>query len=182
MELSTTSQRQSCMLYVKPLRPRETRTIYSPPRHRSMIASIYEQLGLPVAIYDGARADGRGRFRTEITRRDGIATIEVETVGAESSDLIRQSVEDLHAARRLGAIYASLPLEDPAMPELCGAMESQGFFFSGVGPWTLNDKDALRLQMPLTPIDLSEIVVVGEFGNTILHYVASERQRVIDRA
>ncbi len=178
MELSTTTQRQSCMLYFKPLRPREARAIYAPPRHRSIVASIYEQLGLPVRLCDGAPAEGRGRFHTSIVRRDAVATVDVETIGTETAELVRQAVADLRATQRLGAIYASLPLEDPGTPGLCDRMESQGFFFSGIGPWMLDGKDALRLQIPLMPIDLCAIVVIGAFGKVILEYVAAERRRV----
>ena len=56
-------------------------------------------------------------------------------------------------------------------------MESYGFFFSGVGPWMLGGRDALRLQMPLTPIDLSALTIVGEFGKELAEYVAAERDR-----
>jgi hypothetical protein len=178
MELSTTSQRQSCMLYVKPLRRREVRTIFAPPRHRSIVASIYQELGLPVTMRDGSAATGRGIFHTSITRRDALATIDVAAVGAETAELVCQAVADFRATQRLGAIYASLPLEDPGTPGLCDALESRGFFFSGVGPWMLDGKDALRLQMLLTPIDLSRLVVVGAFGNVLRGYVASERKRV----
>lgn len=177
MDLSTTTQRQSCMLYVKPLHPREPRAIYAPPRHRSILANIYGVLGLPVTFAGGTPRDGRGLFHTGITRRDGIATVEVEAVGNETPELVCQAVEDLRTTQRLGAIYAALPLEDPGTPNLCATMESRGFFFSGVGPWMLAGKDALRLQMPLTPIDLSEIIVIGELGKTIRDYVASERER-----
>ena len=69
----------------------------------------------------------------------------------------------------------SLSLEDPGTPALCESVESLGFFFAGVGPWMLGGKDALRLQLPLTPIDLSALVVVGEFGKLLLNYIASER-------
>jgi hypothetical protein len=178
MDLSTTTQRQSCMLYVKPLRAREARTMHAPPRHHDIVASIYEHLGLPVTFSGGAPAMGRGRFHTSITRRDGIAAIEVEEVGAETSELVRQAVEDLRVAQRLGAIYASLPLEDAGTPVLCDALEQQGFFFSGVGPWMLDGRDALRMQLPLTPIDLSSILVIGEFGKILLDYIASERERL----
>lgn len=178
MDLSTTAQRQSCMLYVKPLRPRERRAIYAPERHRSIVASIYEQLGLPVTMCDGRAANGRGRFHTGITRRDAIAAVEVEAVGAETAELLGQAVADLRGTQRLGAIYASLPLEDPATPDVCEALESRGFFFSGVGPWMLGGKDSLRLQMPLTPIDLSAIVVIGAFGKVLVDYVGSERERL----
>jgi hypothetical protein len=181
MELSTTSQRQSCMLYVKPLRARENRTICPPARHRSIVERIYEQLGLPVTVRDGAAANGRGLFHTSLTRRDGIATVEVESVGTETPELVRQAVADLRATARLGAIYASLPLEDPGTPALCAALESDGFFFSGIGPWMLGGNDALRLQMPLTAINLSELVIVGEFGKVIFDYVAAERQAALQK-
>jgi hypothetical protein len=183
LELSTTTQRQSCMLYVKPLRAREVRTIYPPPHHRAIVAAIYEELGLPVVISDGARPIGRGRFHEGITRSDAIGTIEIETVGEETPELVRQAAEDLRATARLGALYASLPLEHPGTPALCEALEAYGFFFSGIGPWMLGGKDALRLQMPLTPIDLSELVVIGDFGKRLLGYVAAERdRRTADRA
>jgi hypothetical protein len=41
----------------------------------------------------------------------------------------------------------------------------------------LGGQDSLRLQMPLTPIDLSELVVIGDFGRQLLDYIAAERER-----
>ncbi|MGA9943870.1 MAG: hypothetical protein WBE79_07615 [Candidatus Cybelea sp.] len=177
LELSTTTQRQSCMLYVKRLMPREPRTIHVPPHHREIVSRVYEQLGLPVTMGDGFAPHGRGLFHSSITRADGIASIEIEAIGSETAELVRQAVADLRTIHHLGAIYASLPLEDSGTPALCEAMESRGFFFSGVGPWMSNGKDTLRLQMPLTAIDLSALVVVGEFGRALLEYVSSERKR-----
>ena len=182
LELSTTTQRQSCMLYVKPLLQRESRTIYPPSHHRAVVAAIYQELGLPVEISDGAPPNRRGRFHEGITRLDAIGTIEIEAVGKETSELVLQAADDLRATSRLGALYASLPLEDPGTPTLCDAMESYGFFFSGIGPWMLDGNDALRMQMPLTPIDLSALVVVGDLGKRLLAYVAAEKRRADDRA
>lgn len=177
MDLSTTTQRQSCMLYVKPLQPRERRTIYAPPHHREIVANIYEQLDLPVDFTAGTAPMGRGLFHTSIARGDAVATIEVEEIGPATAELVSQAVKDLRATCRLGAIYASLPLEDSGTPALCEALESQGFYFSGVGPWMAGGKDSLRLQMPLTAIDLSSLVVIGEFGKVLLDYIAAERSR-----
>ena len=135
LDLSTTTQRQSCMLYVKPLQPREQRTIFAPPHHRAIIAGIYEQLGLPIAIEEAAESSGRGVFHAGINRGDGTGTITVEAIGAETSQRVSQAVEDLRATHHLGAIYALLPLEDPGTPALCNTMEECGFFFSAVGPY-----------------------------------------------
>jgi hypothetical protein len=177
MELSTTAQRQSCMLYVKVLRTREPRTLFAPPRHREIIASIYEQLRLPVVMSDGERGVGEGCFESAIARSDGTGTIAIRTIGTATAARALQAAEDLRATRRLGAIYALLPLEDPGTPELCEAMESSGLFFSGVGPWMLDGHDALRLQLPLAPIDLSVLVIIGAFGKVLLEYIGSEQRR-----
>jgi hypothetical protein len=179
MELSTTTQRQSCMLYVKPLQRREPRTVYAPPHHNAMVAAIYDELQLPIKLVAESQSQqtGRGGFHTVLTRADGIATIEVASIGSETPELIGQTVEDLRATNRLGAIYVSLSLEDPGAPALCEALEHSGFFFAGVGPWMLGGSDSLRLQMPLAPIDLSELVVIGDFGRQLLGYIAAERER-----
>ncbi len=177
MELSTTAQRQSFMLYVKPLRQRERTIVYVPQRHREIVARIYEQLNLAVEIRDGSAPVQRGSFRTTVVTADGIAQIAVDRVGPESAQLLRQATDDLRKLRHLGAIYLSLPLDDPATPALCDAMEKTGYFLSGVGPWMLEGRDALRLQLPLTPIDLSSLTVVSEFGRTLLDYIAAERDR-----
>jgi hypothetical protein len=179
MELSATSQRQSCMLYVKPLQRREPRTVYAPAHHRAIIAAIYDQLQLPVTLVaeSTSQQTGGGVFHTAITRADGIATIDVASIGLETAELIGQTVEDLRAIKRLGSIYLSLPLEDPGTPQLCDALEHSGFFFSGIGPWMLGGKDSLRLQMPVMPIDLTQLVVIGDFGRRLLDYIASERER-----
>jgi hypothetical protein len=175
MELSTTTQRQSCMLYIKPLQARAPRTLYVPERHRVIVASIYAQLGLPIVISDGKTRNGRGNFHESVARSDAIGSIKIESVGSETAELVRQAAEDLRATRRLGALYVALPLEDPGTPQLCEALEGYGFFFSGVGPWMLDGKDELRLQLPLTPIDLSALVVIGDFGKRLLDYIAAER-------
>lgn len=179
MQLAATGQRQSCMLYVKPLRPREPRTVYVPLQHRAIIESVYSRLGLPVNFAAGrSPAGGPGAFHSGITRSDRTATVDVEKIGPETAAIVTGAIGDLRRLAHLGAIYVALPLEDPATPELCQAMESLGFFFSGVGPWMLDGKDALRLQLPLTPIDLGALVVVGEFAKSLLHYIGTERRRV----
>ena len=177
MELSTTTQRQSFMSYFKPLRPREERRIFVPTRHRDIVQRIYDGLRLPVKFARGARSRRRAHVGTSIERRDGTATIKVFQSGGDAAELVAQAARDLRSARKLGALYANLPLEDRGTPDLCEHLEQLGFYFSGVAPWTLAGGDALQLQRPLTALDLSALTVVGEFGQELLRYVASERER-----
>jgi hypothetical protein len=185
LELSNTTQRQSFMLYVKPLRPRVPRTIFVPERHRATVASTYARLGFDVAFgergTDANGDSGEARVRSAIVRADGIGTIVVERAGRQAAECVRQCVEDLRSITRLGGIYASLSLEDPGTPDLCEALESFGFFYSGVGPYMHDGADSLRLQMPLTPIDISALTIASEAGKQLVAYVAAERERVGSR-
>jgi hypothetical protein len=177
MELSTTTQRQSFMLYVRALQTRDRRTIYVPARHRAIVARMYGELGLPIDFGDGSPGEGPGEFRIGIQRADDIGNVTVQSAGTQTPELVHQAVADLQSVRRLGGIYASLPLEDPGTPALWESMESYGFFFSAVVPWIIDGKDAVHLQMPLTPLDLSALTIISDFGKELLAYIEAERAR-----
>jgi hypothetical protein len=173
MDVTTKGQRQSFMLYFKTLRPRTVRTIYPPPRHREAIEKIYANLALRVDARDGAAPPaGKGELRTRIEHGDGVATITIRSIGSETSDLAAQIVSDLRSLAHVGAIYALVPLEDAAAPHLASVFEDSGFIFSGIGPWMIDGTDALRLQMPLTPIDMS-LLTIDESGKDLFDYVRS---------
>lgn len=174
MAVSSGGQRQSFMLYFKALKPRDTRTIYAPPRHRAMIEKIYANLGLPVEIRDGKpAAEGRGEIQTSIQHADGYGMVVVKSVAAETDVVAAQAVADLRHLTHIGALYALLPLEQSGTPQLCESLERSGFFFCGVGPWMIDGNDALLLQMPLTPIDMSRLTIQGRFGRELADYIAT---------
>ncbi len=177
MELSTTSQRQSTMLYFKLLKPPEPRIAYAPSAHAEILKRIYANLEIPAQFREGTSAEGRGVMRTSANRADATATIDVLKIGADSAAALRQAIEDLRSLAHLGAIYVRLPLDDPATPGLCMLAESCGLFFSGAGPWMLDGRDALIVQLPLTPIALSGLTVVGDFGKELLAYIDVESKK-----
>lgn len=171
MEFTGAGQRQSYTVFFKPLRQRERRAIYAPQQHREMIETIYGNLNLPIEVREGSLKTGEGEVRVETVRAEGFATIDVPVIGPNSVDRLAQAASDLKDLRRIGAIYVNLPLEDPGAPSVCSAMERLGFFFCGVIPWGLAGRDALRLQLPLTPIDLSQVTIIGEFGGRLKEYI-----------
>jgi acetyltransferase (GNAT) family protein len=174
MDFTGAGQRQSYTVFFKPLGKRELRAIYAPGQHRGMIETIYANLDLPVDVRAGSPPTGDGELRVEIVRAEGFATIEIPVIGANTVDRIAQAVSDLKHLRRIGAIYVNLPLEDRATPSVCTPIERLGFFFCGVIPWGLAGRDALRLQLPLTPIDLSQVTIVGDFGERLKAYIGRQ--------
>jgi len=171
MELSASSQRQSTMLYYKILKTPAPRVLYAPQEHAEMLAKIYRNLGILAEFAEEKPASGNGAMRTTVNRPDAVATIDVTRIGSDSATSLRQNLEDLRSLAHLGAIYVRLPLDDPATPDLAAVAESCGLFFSGAAPWALDGRDAFVLQLPLTPIDLSALTVVGDFGKELLSYI-----------
>lgn len=182
MELSTTAQRQSTMLYFKLLKPAESRVLYASPQHKAMLARIYGNLDISTTFADNAkRSKEAGAMRTTLNRSDSVATIDILRGGSDSEAGLRQAIEDLKTLARLGAIYVRLPLDDPATPELTSVAESCGLFFSGAGPWMIEGRDALILQMPLKPINLNELTIVSDFGKELLAYIGVESKKAATR-
>lgn len=174
MEVTGAGQRQSFTVYFKPLAPRESRSIYPPERHRAIAQTIYENLGLPIDVREPGAPAGESHMRVHVVRGEGYATVDVSAVDADTIAQLRQAVRDLRELAHLGAIYVNLPLEDPGAAAICDAAEDLGFFFCGVVPWSLGGRDALRLQLPLTHIDLNQLTIAGEFGAQLKAYIGSE--------
>jgi len=178
LDLSVTTQRQSLTLYVKPLRAPAHRTIYPPEKHREMIGTLYAHLQIPVELREAGDPATDGALHVSVLKASQNATVEVARVGADTIDVTRQAIADLATLGSLGAIYAMLPLEDPGTPKLADALEREGFFFSGLAPWMLNGRDALRLQRLLRPVDTEALTIASDFGRQLLAYIDERVQLV----
>jgi hypothetical protein len=161
-------------VFFKALAPREARPIYAPPEHCAIVEQTYVNLGVPVHLREADAASGDTDLHISVSRSEGYASIDILKAGASSVEHLTQAVADVRALRHLGALYINIPLEDPAAPALCEAAQAMGFFYCGVIPWWLGGRDALRLQLPLTPIDLSQVTIAGDFGARLKAYIADQ--------
>lgn len=175
--LAATNQRLSLLLYVKPLAPVAPRTVVMPSRHREMIERIFASLGAPLVRAAGAAPSAAGSLRAESSAQTLSGTIFADRIGGDIQPAARQAVADLRKPGNLGALFVMLPLDDPGCPLACDAFEDLGFFFSGVAPWMLAGRDALRLQLPLEPIDCTELALESPFAKELVAYADAERKR-----
>ncbi|HZZ65461.1 MAG TPA: GNAT family N-acetyltransferase [Candidatus Baltobacteraceae bacterium] len=174
MRASGTNQRQSFTVYFKALAPRERRLIYPPVAHSEMIERIYANLGLPVEIGEPLTAPAHvaaGMLHVEMVPCEGYAKIDVAQAGPETAEHLSQAIQDVAAHRNIGAIYVDLPLEQSGSQPLCDYLERSGFFFAGVIPYAMAGSDVLRMQRPLTAIDLDQVTIIGEFGTELKRYI-----------
>ena len=65
-----------------------------------------------------------------------------------------------------------MPLADPHSADLCPEVEALGFFFYGIIP-EKRQGDVIRFEyLNNVQIDLSQVIVVSDFGRELLAYIA----------
>lgn len=171
-------QRVSTMLYFKYMTaPRPTR-VHAPPQHRAVLEGLYKALAAPADFGVPAEPTGQGRVTATLDRSWGYGEIHVQVAGADTAAEIRRARRDLCETGGVEVVYLFLPLAQPGTPALCAVAESDGFFWSGVGPCYATDGDMLCLQYLATELDLGLVQVAGPAGRDLLAYVAAERARV----
>ena len=147
--------------------------LFVPGRHRPMVARIYEGMGLVPAFADPAPRPSlpeRGDVSFRVVEVDNAASVEVRSVGRDGASELAQITRML-CQRRVDHFRLTLPLGDPGTPELCRALEGQGYFFAGVffkGP----REDALLLQY-LNNVDrrYQDIKLFGPEAQELLAHV-----------
>jgi anti-sigma regulatory factor (Ser/Thr protein kinase) len=154
--------------------------VHAPARHRDMIARLYAARSVPVDFAPGAAAPpaGTGALEVRFLPNYGLGVIRVLRGGAETAIELRRALLDLRRLAAATTVLLDLPLADPSTPDLCTAAEEDGFAFIGLGPASLPDGDALRLQHLATPPDPAVIKLHSPLSVALLEYAIAEHRRV----
>jgi hypothetical protein len=170
------SQRMSIVFYFKYLGTVDAVRIHVPSRHHEICRQIYEQFevrldpAVPQLVPDSG--DFAVDHHTELKR----ANILVRRVGKDTVDQVRAVRRELCRDQQVEVVYLELPLTEAGTPEACQALESEGFFFSGVAPLYFPEGDVLRLQFLNVELDTSVLQIESPFARSLLAYVDQERQ------
>ena len=179
-ELATSRQdKGSVVNHYYPL-DRTPATVYLPERHREMAAEIYGWMDLPRTFGAPADAPPAGESVVHVFPLPDELNVAFIVVGAIGADTAREVAEALRGCRekRMDAVYAFLPAQNPAAPGLVEACEGLGFFLAGVMPHIHDGGDRILLQYVDIPLDYEAIRVYGDMTRRLYDYIRSEQQRV----
>jgi hypothetical protein len=170
-------QRVTPAVYFKYFRLPEKTTVYLPERHQETAGAIFSRLGREVAFGNAPMGEGAGELRSNYDRAQRAGYITVVEAGSESTRRVDAARAAL-IAEGAEAIFVDIFIDNPAAPRVCDELESSGLFFSGIQPDIKEDRDLIRLQTQVTPIDLKLVQASTEFGRELLDYVGRERARL----
>ncbi len=159
---------------------RSAATIYAPPRHRAMMAEIYEWLELPRTFAEageGALAGESSVSASALPEELNAVLITVRRIGEATAAEVADAVRRCSRERR-DAAYAFLPLGDASSPRLVEQCERIGLSFAGVMPHIHEGDDRILMQRVNVPLDAAKIRVYGARARKLRSYVLEERERV----
>jgi hypothetical protein len=171
------SQRMSVVFYFKYLGTVDAVRIHVPSRHHEMCRQIYEQFQVQLDLATSQSVPESGDFVVDHHAELKRANILVRRVGKDTVHQVCTVHRELCRGQQVEVVYLELPLTEPGTPEACQALESEGFFFSGVAPLYFPEGDVLRLQFLNVDLDTSVLQIESPFARSLLAYVDQERQR-----
>jgi anti-sigma regulatory factor (Ser/Thr protein kinase)/GNAT superfamily N-acetyltransferase len=169
----TLKQRNSDVLGFKYLEKPIVRSIYAPLHHRSMIASLYENIGDTVEfVLDHNPLSAGEQCLTEVKVHSlrSLAEITVIQSGPDTIPVLRSEMRKIFADE-IQVIELYLSLADPMTPQLVPQLENLGFLFTGILPETSLGDSLIMQYFNGVHIDYDQIVLVTDVAKQLLAYV-----------
>jgi GNAT superfamily N-acetyltransferase len=169
--------RLSFVRYFRYLRRPAKAVAHAPVHHRSILARIYGELGMPIELRDGAPPEGAGQWLASPWPSFQGVFLRAMQTGTDTVAELDEAHRAFRADPGLSSAYLELPLAQPGALLACLHAERLGFFFSGVTPWSFGSGDALRLQCLKEDPDLARLQISHPFARELAVYVAGEWER-----
>jgi anti-sigma regulatory factor (Ser/Thr protein kinase)/GNAT superfamily N-acetyltransferase len=169
-------QRESFMHCFKYISSPPPAVAHVPPRHRAMVARIYENLGQHCRLGDPAPSNSPGDYRISFNRYFRKGLIRVISADLGQWPVFLRAALDLEEFGEAEVVHLDLPLAQPASALICDLAELAGFFFSCVLPCEAQDGDNLRLQRLAVPLDMDRLCIYSDFGRELFNYVKAQME------
>jgi anti-sigma regulatory factor (Ser/Thr protein kinase)/RimJ/RimL family protein N-acetyltransferase len=172
------SQRESLVISYLPLFPKDKVRIYPPVRHREKVRAIYQDLGLQFELCEDTVsqqvANGGERLVTAVKHQMlNMAEIRVLTCDEESFAMVRHYWKNYLQAKT-DAVFLYLNLEDHRCANFADLCEELGFFFCGLLPGGIGEREAFILQyLNNIKLDYDRINLFSSKAQELLTYIRS---------
>jgi anti-sigma regulatory factor (Ser/Thr protein kinase) len=169
-----TRKRRPVLLLYKRLNEEPLRDVYLPAHHAGVLRRIYENSKLRRNIVTGniimPELPEHSQLNVKVQAEINWAFLRVVEYGQDLVELVKFRVKEL-CLRKLDCIYLELPLNHPAVQQVCASMEMLGFFFGGIMP-EMQDGDVLRMQFfNNADLELEDVHLASEFAEELYEYV-----------
>ncbi len=172
----TQGQRQSVINYFKPTPFTESRDIYVPAAHKSIVEKTFRLSGLNRNFLKCQDTPQPEHTEYEYTYKvDWDQSLcQVTSIGKNFELCMRRNfMRGLSDGMHL--FYIQLKLSDPAIEFATNILENLGFSYSGIMPYELHDADTIHFQYIVdTNLNPDLIITVSDWGREIKEYTIEQ--------
>jgi anti-sigma regulatory factor (Ser/Thr protein kinase)/GNAT superfamily N-acetyltransferase len=165
----------SVMIDFRLLVARDHVTAYLPEAYADLLRGIYADLGVTVTTpsVPSITLPPSAQIDVRINYRDLHATIVVEAFGADLTDQVQQTLNDLRA-EELHVVFVDLPLDEASVLTVVPQLRELGFVFAGLMPLFHHERDYLRLQHPFVSLDFALIYTHSDRSHELKQTINEE--------
>jgi hypothetical protein len=173
------SQPISVVIDFKPLEPYDTVTAYLPDCYAPLLRRVYHALGAEVMTPGPEEEPMAGPLPSEaeidarINYQFKNVELVVESAGADVAEQALQTIEDLDH-EGINVVYVDLPIDDPHTPAMTTRLREQNFVLAGLMPRFHQERDYLRLQLPLIDLSPDDVLVHSDLAHAIKDQIGEE--------
>jgi GNAT superfamily N-acetyltransferase/anti-sigma regulatory factor (Ser/Thr protein kinase) len=173
------SQPISVVIDFKPLEPYDTVTAYLPDCYALLLRRVYHALGAEVMTPGPEEEPMAGPLPSEaeidarINYQFKNVELVVESAGGDVAEQALQTIEDLDH-EGINVVYVDLPIDDPHTPAMTTRLREQNFVLAGLMPRFHQERDYLRLQLPLIDLSPDDVLVHSDLAHAIKDQIGEE--------
>ncbi|MDR8389647.1 GNAT family N-acetyltransferase [Aliifodinibius sp. S!AR15-10] len=175
--ITDNSQPKSILVDFLPLNKNWNPSVFLPDRYHSFLQKQYRQFQVPLDIREASDYwpgnPGKTEMQLSFTYKNKTAKIVVSNIGdrfISSAESMMRSLEEVD----LHAICIDIPLENSPNNEAVEWLHRNRFIFGGLMPMIHKEKDYLRLQKILVPINFDLIQVHSETAEELKNFISEE--------
>jgi len=156
-------------------------SVYLPSRYSSILVKLYRQFDIEPELKNVSTHKTAMKGETDMdlhfSYRNNIAQIIVNNLGNSfiaSMQNILRSLDEVN----LNAVFLDIPLDKPGPDRAVEWLYQKGFIFSGLLPMMHHNKDYLRMQKILIPIDFDLIKTLSNTATDLKAFIYKEYHEI----
>lgn len=167
-------QRESFLLSYLPLREEETKSIYVPEHHLSMVQKIYNNIGYQRQYLQPKRGKKPWHDTSELDVKHfyntSTAMIKVSRYGKDIISKLKEAKKEVKL-KKFSVIYLHLNLENPFTVVYFEKIENLDFFFAGILPHDSIGDSIILQYLNNIDINISQIDLYADFARELADYI-----------
>jgi serine/threonine-protein kinase RsbW len=178
--MDTVAQRNSDIVGVLILEPREPVTLFPPQRHAQIIERLLEQVHVPATLVHEPQSSGsevgagdrhgQSVVHVAVSPTRSLAEIHIAHYGTDVVEALRRELYWLRREDvRVVELYVDLSI--PVAAQLAPTLEDLGFMFTGVMPKTEGHHAMIMQFLNGVQVDYDELHVVSDMARELLAYI-----------